>query len=115
MLRWRRHLSDLLRDPQVEAAFLARIRAHDSNPQAWVVMDAFQKFFSHKNSGSESNFFIFRDKSIIKISRDGIHWSAEEPVSLELREDCEYSTWYIAQRIGIERWSRTFLGPFPLD
>jgi len=113
MLRWKRNLSGILKDPVVEAAILARIRAHDSNPQAWVVLDAFQKYFSHKNKGSESNFFIFKDNTTLKISREGIIWSAEESAAENLLLDSEYSTWYIAQRVGKTRWLQTFLSPFP--
>jgi len=113
MLRWKRNLSGILKDSKVEAAILARIRAHDDNPQAWVVLDAFQKYFSHKNKGSESNFFIFKDKTTLKISREGIFWSPPESSGTELELDCEYSTWYIAQRVGKIRWLQTFLSPFP--
>jgi hypothetical protein len=113
MLRWKRNLSGILKDSKVEAAMLARIRAHDDNPQAWVVLDAFQKYFSHKNKGSESNFFIFKDKTTLNISREGIFWSPSESPDTELVLDCEYSTWYIAQRVGKTRWLQTFLSPFP--
>ena len=113
MLRWKRNLSGILKDSKVEAAILARIRAHDDNPQAWVVLDAFQKYFSHKNKGSESNFFICKDKTTLKISREGIFWAPSESTDTELKLDCEYSTWYIAQRVGKTRWLQTFLSPFP--
>lgn len=115
MLRWKRNLSDILKDTQVEAAILARIRAHDSNPQAWVVLDAFQKYFSHKNAGSESNFFIFSDQTVLKISQEGILWGPGDSTDIETQIDCEYSTWYIAQRVERARWLRTFLTPFPED
>ena len=113
MLRWKRNLSGILKDSKVEAAILSRIRAHDDNPQAWVVLDAFQKYFSHKNKGSESNFFIFKDNTSLKISREGILWVPSESSDEELELECEYSTWYIAQRIGKTRWLQTFLSPFP--
>ena len=115
MLRWKRNLSEILKDPTVEAAILARIRAHDANPQAWVVLDAFQKYFSHKNKGSESNFFIFRDQTMLKVSREGINWGSGDNDSVKTKLDCEYSTWYIAQRVGRTRWLQTFMGPFPED
>ena len=113
MLNWKRNLSGILRDSDVEAAILARIRAHDANPQSWVVLDAFQKYFSHKNKGSESNFFIFSDETTLKISHEGIHWLPPESSDVKLELDCEYSTWYIAQRVGKTRWLQTFLSPFP--
>lgn len=115
MHQWHKNLSKILRDPQVEAAVLNRIRYHDSNPNAWVVLDAFQKYFSTKNSTATSNFFHFRDGSCLKMSLEGMHWLPEEAATPEHIEDCSYSTWYIAQRIGKYRWNITFLSPFPLD
>ena len=115
MLRWRVNLFDILKDTSVEAAILARIRAHDDNPNSWVVLDAFQKYFSPKNEGCESNFFVFKDGSKLKISREGILWVPPERCDAEKRWECDYSTWYIAQRVGETTWLKTFLSPFPDD
>lgn len=115
MLRWRVNLAEMLKDSKIEAAILARIRAHDDNPNSWVVLDAFQKYFSAKNPGCESNFFVFKDGSKLKISREGIFWTAPEGSSDEKSWECDYSTWYIAQRVGETAWLKTFLSPFPDD
>ena len=115
MLRWRLNLADILKNTQVEAAILARIKAHDDNPNGWVVFDAFKKYFSAKNQGCDSNFFQFKDGSTLKISREGVIWSAPEGSSEEKCWACSYSTWYIAQRIGQTMWLKTFLSPFPDD
>jgi hypothetical protein len=115
MAQWRRNLSAVLRDSTVEAALLSRIRYHDPTPTSWVVLDAFQKYFSPKNTGSVSNFFIFKDGSCLRISREGVFWGPNPQGSPSHKEDCEYSTWYIAQRVGSVRWATTFLSPFPDD
>ena len=115
MLRWRVNLAEILKDPLVEKAILAQIRAHDDNPNAWVVLDAFQKYFSPKNKGCESNFFEFKDGSQLKISREGVIWKPPSNSTSQKEDDCAYSTWYIAQRIGKVRWLLTFLSPFPDD
>ena len=115
MLKWRVNLAEILKDNRVEAAILARIRAHDDNPQSWVVLNAFQKFFSPKNEGCESNFFVFKDGSKLKISREGLFWLPPKHCSDKKRQDCAYSTWYIAQRVGKTAWLKTFLSPFPDD
>ena len=115
MLRWRVNLSEILKDSKVEAAILAQIKAHDDNPNAWVVLDAFKKYFSAKNEGCNSNFFVFKDGSTLKISREGVIWSAPEGSDSEKSWESSYSTWYIAQRIGKTMWSKTFLSPFPSD
>jgi hypothetical protein len=115
MLRWRVNLAEILKDPSVEAAILARIRAHDPNPQSWVVLDALQRYFSPKNEGCESNFFVFSDATKLKISQEGIVWVTEHLDIPYLVDESSYSTWYIAQRVGKARWLKTFLSPFPED
>jgi hypothetical protein len=115
MLRWRVNLAEILKDPKVEAAILARIRAHDDNPNSWVILDAFQKYFSQKNEGCDSNFFIFKDLTQLVVNQEGIKWLPGSSTSATRDDDCEYSTWYIAQRVGTTRWAKTFLGPFPQD
>lgn len=115
MQQWHRNLSKILGDPMVEAAILARIRFHDENPNSWVVLDAFQKYFSTKNITATSNFFHFGDGSCLKMSQEGVLWEPRESAEFKHLEDCAYSSWYIAQRVGIYRWSTTFLKPFPLD
>lgn len=114
-MQWRRNLNSILKDSAVEAAILTRIRFHDSNPNSWVVLDAFQRYFSPKNQSAVSNFFHFRDGSCLKVDKEGLIWEPDPAKNLDHVEDCAYSTWYIAQRIGDYRWATTFLGPFPLD
>ena len=113
MSYWRKNLHTILRDSDVEAAILSRIRAHDDNPQAWVVLDAFQKYFSTKNPNAVQNFFVFKDGSKLQISQESISWVPSSLATEQQIEDCSYSTWYIAQRIGKIRWLMTFLQPFP--
>lgn len=113
MLHWRKNLHSILRDSSVETALLARIRAHDDNPQSWVVLDAFQKYFSTKNPNAVHNFFVFKDGSKLQISQEGLFWVPSDLASERQLEDCRYSTWYIAQRVGKTRWLMTFLTPFP--
>lgn len=114
-MQWRRNLSSILKDSSVEAALLARIRYHDLSPNSWVVLDAFQRFFSVKNKDAINNFFHFKDGSCLKISQEGVFWEPSASGTLEHVEDCAYSTWYIAQRIGDVKWAITFLSPFPQD
>ena len=115
MRQWHKNLSAILRDPLVESAILSRIRSHDPNPNSWVVLDAFQKYFSTKNINATANFFHFKDQSCLKISREGILWEPPESPSEQEIEDSDYSTWYIAQRVGKYRWNLTFLKPFPTE
>jgi len=115
LLKWRQNLHRILRTEEFQRVFLAEVRRHDKNPNAWVVLDAFQKFFSTKNPSAEENFFIFGDNSCVTINREGIKWKAPEGASNQLVDDCEYSEWRVAQAVGEKSWLSTFLGPFPQD
>lgn len=115
LLKWRQSLHRILRSEDFQRVFLAEVRRHDPSENSWVVLDAFQKFFSTKNPSAEENFFIFQDKSCVTISREGIKWTPPEEATQKLVEDCDYSTWRVAQAVGERAWQLTFLAPFPED
>lgn len=115
LLKWRQNLHRILRSEDFQRVFLAEIRRHDKNPNSWVILDAFQKFFSTKNPTAEENFFHLADGSCITINQEGIKWTAPEHADAKLLEDCEYSEWRVAQAVGERAWTQTFLGPFPED
>jgi hypothetical protein len=115
LLKWRQNLHQILRSEDFQRVFLNEIRRHDKNPNSWVILDAFQKFFSRKNPNAEENFFHLSNGTCITISQEGIKWTAPENVPAHQLEDCEFSEWKVAQAVGEKMWSLTFLGPFPED
>lgn len=110
MVTWRRNIFKILQDRQVKESLLFCIQKYDPNPYSWVIIEAFKSFFNPKNTNNQGNYFEFPNGATLTISRRGIAFqNPNNP------EDAEYLTWYVAQRVGKEKWLCTFLTPFPED